>query len=85
MKVEHACMCVSGVECIDTLCSKNEHSLNSTETVKNFWLITMKTHCCTTLTYLLVVKGEFILSMNSLKRTLNLLRTVRISCSNDAC
>ena len=53
MKVEHACMCVSGVERIDTLCSKNEHSLNSTETVKNFWLITMKTHCCTTLTYLL--------------------------------
>ena len=86
---------VSGVERIDTLCSKNEHSLNSTKTVKNFWLITMKTHCCTTLTYLLplpfppekkyIVKGEFILSMNLLKRTLNLLRTVRISCSNDAC
>ena len=30
---------VSGVERIDTLCSKNEHSLNSTKTVKNFCLL----------------------------------------------
>ena len=98
MKVEHAWVCYRGVERIDTLCSKYEHSLNSTKTVKNLWLITMKTNCCTKLTYLRttafphpppprknVVKGEFVLSMNLLKRTLNLLRTVRKSRSNDAC
>ena len=96
MKVEHALVCYSGVERMDSLGSKNEHSLTSTKTMKNLWLITMKTHCCTTLTYLLplpfppkknLVKGEFtgMLSMNLLKRTLNLVRTVRMSCSNDVC
>ena len=29
---------------VDTLCSKNEHSLNSTKTVKNLCLIAMKRH-----------------------------------------
>ena len=52
MKVEHAWVCYSRVERMDSLGSKNEHSLTSTKTVKNLWLITMKTHCYTTLTYL---------------------------------
>ena len=52
MNVEHAWMCYSGVERIDTLRSKKEQSLNSTETVKNLWLIAMKAHYCTTLTYI---------------------------------
>ena len=86
--------CARGVERFDKLRSKNENSLNFTKTVKNLSLITLKTHCCTTLTFLPplplppkknVAKGEFILSLNLPKRALNVLRTVRISCSNDAC
>ena len=87
MKEELSWVFYSGVERMDSISlgSKNEHSLTSTKTVKN--LVTMKT-------YLLplplppkknLVKGEFMPSINLLKRTLKLLRTVRISCSNDAC
>lgn len=55
MKEEQSWVFYSGVERMDSISlgSKNEHSLTSTKTVKNLWLVTMKTHFCITLTYLL--------------------------------
>ena len=55
MKEEHSWVFYSGVERMDSISlgSKKKHSLTSTKTVKNLWLVIVKTHCCTTLTYLL--------------------------------
>ena len=57
MKEEHSWVFYSGVERMDSISlgSKNENSLTSTKTVKNLWLVTMKTNFCIMLTYLLLL------------------------------
>ena len=96
MKEEHAWVFYSGVERMDSvsLGSKNEHSLTSTKIVKNLWLVTIQTYFCITLTRLLPLpfppkikscQGKTYALNEFTGKTLNLSRTVRISCSNDAC